>query len=62
MYGITSGMAISQPDTSRNPVMPVSQATVTGQDADNGTKPAISRAEGVTIILLAAVSLRNLLF
>jgi hypothetical protein len=46
------GIAIFQPDTStvENPVLPVSQATVTGQVADNGAQPAVSQAEGVTSI------------
>ena len=46
------GMATIQPDTSgvENPMLPVSQATVSGQDADNGAQPAISHAEGVTSI------------
>jgi hypothetical protein len=46
------GMAMFQPDTSsvENPVLPVSQATVTGQDADNGAQPAVSQAQGVTCI------------
>jgi hypothetical protein len=50
MFG--PGMAIFQPDTSsvENPPVPVSQATVTGQDADNGAQPAVLQAEGVTSI------------
>jgi hypothetical protein len=46
MYGMTT----FQPDTNtvENPVLPVSQATVTGQDADNGAP--VSQAEGVTSI------------
>jgi hypothetical protein len=45
------GMAISgfQPDTS-SVENPVSQATVTGQDADNGAQPAVPQAGGVTSI------------
>ena len=45
------GMAIFQPDTNtvENPVLPVSQATMTGQDADNGAQP-VEQAEGVTSI------------
>jgi hypothetical protein len=47
-------MAIFPPDMSsvENPVLPVSQATATGQDADNGAQPAVSQAEGVTSISL----------
>ena len=45
-------MAVIQPDTSSvtSPVLPVSQATVIGQDADNEALPVVSQAEGVTLI------------
>jgi hypothetical protein len=42
------GMAIFQPAKSSTAENPMSQATVTGQDADNGAP--VSQAEGVTSI------------
>lgn len=46
-------MVIFQPDTItvESPVSPVPQATMTGQDADNGAHSVVSQAGGVTSVL-----------
>ena len=49
----THRMVIFQPDTItvESPVSPVPQATMTGQDADNGAHSVVSQAGGVTSVL-----------